>query len=63
MLAEEYDMNGEGSYVLGTAYTVPGVGRLCFDATRHFRDLGRLINHSPKGFNTKPGKPLHLRDK
>ena len=35
-LAEEYEKNGEGSYVLQTAHPVPGVGRLCFDATRRF---------------------------
>ena len=39
------------------------MGRLCFDATRRFSDLGRLINHSPKGFNAKPGRPIHLRGK
>lgn len=33
-LAEEYERNGEGSYVLQTAYPVPGVGCLCFEATR-----------------------------
>ena len=34
-LAKEYQLNGEGSYILETAHPVPGVGkRLCFDATR-----------------------------
>ena len=64
-LAAEYDNNGEGSYVLlYTAYVVPEFGaRLCFDATRRFKDLGRLINHAPTGYNTKPAKPAHLRGK
>lgn len=47
-LAEEYERNGEGSYVLQTAYPVPGVGCLCFEATRCFRDLGRVKPH-PQG--------------
>ena len=63
-LAAEYEKNGEGSYVLYTAYVVPEFGaRLCFDATRRFKDLGRLINHAPTGYNTKPGKPAYLRGK
>lgn len=63
MLAEEYERNGEGSFVLQTAYAVPGVGRLCFDATRRYRDIGRLKNHSSVRPNLKPGRPLHVRGK
>ena len=59
-LAEEYERNGEGSYVLQTAYSVLGFGRLCFDATRRYKDVGRLINHSLAGFNIKPGKLLYV---
>ena len=56
--------NEEGSYVLSTAHTVPGAGtRLSFDATTRYRDIGRLINHSPKGFNSTPGSPVHVRGK
>ena len=36
---------------------------MCFDATRQFKDLGRLINHSPVGYNLKPGTPLFVRGK
>ena len=32
---------------------------MCFDATRRFKDLGRLINHSPVGSET----PLFVRGK
>ena len=54
--------NEEGSYVLSTAHTVPGAGtRLSFDATTRYRDISRLINHSPKGFNSTPGSPVHVR--
>ena len=63
-LAAEYDQNAEGSYILTTAYAVPQFGaRLCFDATRRFKDIGRLINHSAKGANLKPGPPVHARGK
>ena len=62
-MAREYKLNDEGSYVLQTAYSVPGVGaRLCFDATRRYNDIGRLINHLVP-FNLKVGPPFFLRDK
>ena len=63
-LAEEYEINGEGSFVLQTAYSIPQFGvRLCFDATRRYNDIGRLINHSPDVYNLKPGQPLYVRGK
>ena len=63
-LAKEYELNQEGSYVLQTAHPVPGVGRrLCFDATRRFKDVGRLINHSALRYNIKPCKPVYVRSK
>ena len=63
-LARECEINGEGSYVLQTAYTVPQLGaRLCFDATRCYKDVGRLINHSSVACNLKPGMPLFIRVK
>ena len=59
----EYELNDEGSFVIYTAYPTSHLGeRLCFDATRRSKDMGRLINHSTKG-NIKLGKPLHLRGK
>ena len=62
--SREYEVNGEGSYVLQTAYPVPEFGaRLCFDATRRYSDVGRLINHSSALYNLKPGTPLFLRGK
>ena len=46
-LAAKYGRNREGSSIPYTAYPVPGFGtRLCFDATRRFKDLGCLINHA-----------------
>lgn len=46
-LANEYEANGEGSYIIQTAYSVLQFGaRLCFDASRHNKDVRRLINHS-----------------
>ena len=57
-LVQEYT---QGSYVLSTAHTVPGAGtRLSFES---YRDLGRLINHTPRGFNLTPGSPVHVRGK
>ena len=50
--------------MLQTAHPVPGVGRhLCLDATRRFKDIGRLINHSATEYNLKPGRPTYLRGK
>ena len=37
--------------------------RLCLDATRRFKDIGRLINHSATEYNLKPGRPTYLRGK
>lgn len=63
-LAKEYDLNHEGSYILETAWPVPGVGhRLAFDATRRFKDIGRLVNHRASGYNLKPCKPTYVRKK
>ena len=51
-LAREYELNNEVSYVLETAYVIPG---LCFHATRRFTDIGRLMNHSASGHNMATG--------
>ena len=62
-LQEEYRRNGEGSFVVETAYSVQDIGRLCFDATRRYRDVGRLINHDPKTYNLTLSTPQFLRGK
>ena len=62
-LSEEYDKNGEGSFVVETAYPIPGIGRLCFDATRRYRDVGRYINHDPRLYNSKLSTPKLLQGK
>ena len=60
-LAREYELNNEGSYVLQTAYAVPGVGhRLCFDVTCRYKDVGKFINHSAL---VKSSEPAHVRNK
>lgn len=58
---EEYDMNGEGSYILEVQVESKW---LCFDATWRFDGIGRLINHAPsKLANCKPVQPLFVRGK
>ena len=61
-LAEEYATNSEDCYVIRTAYRIPDVGRLCFDATRRYRDVGRLINHSATP-NLQLTRPFYVRGK
>ena len=43
---EEYDLNGEGSYIVETTYPIQGVGKLCWDATRRYHQIGRYLNHA-----------------
>ena len=62
-LTVEYERNGEGSYVVETQHSVQGVGKLCFYATRRYKDIGRLINHAARGHNLKLGRPQHVRGK
>ena len=62
-LQEEYRRNGEGSFVVETAYSVQDIGRLCFDATRRYRDVGRLINNDPNTYNLRLSTPQFLRGK
>lgn len=63
-LADEYEMNGEGSFVVKMAYNVPGVGRLCFDATHRYRGVNCLINHSPTPqANLRLHHPYHIHGK
>ena len=44
---EEYERNGEGSYLLETQFTP----RLVFEATRCYAQVGRYINHSHRDTN------------
>ena len=55
-VANEYDANNEGSYIVESANPVGGEGYLCFDATRKYHQLGRYMNHarSPNAVLTQP---------
>lgn len=55
---KEYDDNGEGSYIIESAYPLEGVGYICFDATRRYHQLGRYLNHAkhPNAAVTSPVK-------
>ena len=53
---KEYDMNGEGSYILEIQTSD---GKWCLDATRRMDSLGRLMNHSVCP-SLKPFKPLFV---
>ena len=58
----EYDLNGEGSYVVETSYAIPGMGKLCFDATRHYHQTGHYINHAQRP-NAELTAPVFARGK
>lgn len=63
-LQDEYDKNGEVSFTIETANPFSNIGRLCFDATRRYCDVGWLINHAPRPLpNLKLGRPQYLREK
>ena len=63
-MLEEYEVNGEGSYVFTTASVVPKIkDKLCFDATRRFGHAGRFINHAARGVNLKPCGPVYIKNK
>ena len=55
----EYDMNGEGSYILEIQTSD---GKWCLDATRRMDSLGHLMNHSVCP-SLKPFKPLFANQK
>ena len=59
---EEYDLNNEGSYVVETSYAIPGVGKLCWDATRRYHQIGRYLNHAQRP-NTELTAPVFARGK
>jgi histone-lysine N-methyltransferase SETD2 len=59
---EEYQLNGEGSYVLDVQ--LPTGKWLCLDATRNFGSFGRLVNHSvSRTSNLKLHTPLLVNRK
>ena len=43
---EEFRRNQEGCYIVNAAYSLPGLGRLYFNATRKFHQLCRYLNHA-----------------
>ena len=60
---ERHKRNGLGCYIVDTQFCVPGVGRLCFDATERFHSYGRLINHVAKKPNIRLTRPFEVRGK
>lgn len=59
---QEYDLNGEGSYIVTSKYPVKGSTRLCWDATRRMNQYGRFLNHA-KHPNASLTPPKHVRGK
>ena len=53
---EEYKKNREVSHIFDCMYPIPKVGRMCFDATRRYHQLGRYINRAlpPNAVLTRP---------
>ena len=58
----EYDENGEGSYIIDSTFPIPKEGRICFDATRKFNQIGRYLNHAQSP-NAKLTRPYKIRGK
>jgi len=56
---EEYEWNGEGSYILEGQTPK---GWVCLDVTRRMGSVDCLLNHSLNP-NLKPFRPLHIREK
>ena len=59
---EMYNLNGEGSYIIESFSTIPNCGRMCWDATRRYHQIGRYINHAQK-LNAKVTRPYEVRGK
>ena len=59
---EEYQKNGEGSYIITSQHPVGGGTRLCWDASRTFNQLGRYINHTINP-NAILSPPKYVRSK
>ena len=58
----EYEQNGEGSYIIESTFSIASEGRICFDATRKFTQIGRYINHAQRP-NAKLTRPFKIRGK
>ena len=48
--------------MLKLLYSIPGVGKLCWDATRWFHQIGRYINHAQCP-NAELTAPVYARGK
>jgi SET domain-containing protein len=59
---EIYDLNGEGSYIIESTYAIPNHGRMCWDATRRYNQIGRYMNHAQKP-NAELTQPYEVRGK
>lgn len=58
-----HDLNRvEGSYIVGCQYPIPGVGKLCWDATYYPHQIGRYMNHAQRP-NAELTAPVFVRDK
>lgn len=59
----EYDLNQvKGSYIVESQYPIPGVGKLCWDATYYYHQLGRYLNHAQQA-NAEITRPFFARGK
>ena len=59
---DEYNENNEGSYIITSSHPVGGDRKLCWDATRHYHQLGRYLNHA-RNANAVLTLPLYVRGK
>lgn len=59
---DEYNKNEEGCYIITSKHPVGYLTKLCWNATRHFHQIGRYINHAQNP-NALLTQPLHVRGK
>ena len=59
---DEYNKNEEGCYIITSKHPVGYLTKLCWNATRHFHQIGRSINHAQNP-NALLTQPLHVRGK
>ena len=57
-----HDYNKMGCYMVDVAHPVSEHGKITFDATEHFHNPGRYINHAKNG-NIRPWPLMHVRVK